>query len=66
MDKIDQLHDLRVYQFATRMKRIGNAAVRRAQEENHRLGLPNVFSRNGIIYYEMPDGRITTESPFGK
>ncbi|MBC7923358.1 MAG: hypothetical protein H7Z75_19955 [Ferruginibacter sp.] len=63
MDKTDQL-DLQVYQFATQMKRIGNAAVRRAREENRRLGLPNVFSRNGIIYYEMPDGRITTESPF--
>ena len=38
--------------------RIGNRAVRRAQEENHRLGLPNIYSRNGKIIYEMPDGEI--------
>ncbi|MDQ3374962.1 MAG: hypothetical protein M3521_13885 [Acidobacteriota bacterium] len=38
--------------------RIGNRAVRQAQEENHRLGLPNINSRNGKIIYEMPDGEI--------
>jgi hypothetical protein len=38
--------------------RIGNRAVRQAQEENHRLGLPNIYSRNGKIIYEMPDGEI--------
>ena len=38
--------------------RIGNRAVREAQAENHRLGLPNIYSRNGKIIYEMPDGEI--------
>ncbi len=38
--------------------RIGNRAVRQAQEENHRLGLPNIYSRNGKIVYEMPNGEI--------
>ncbi|MEJ7700830.1 MAG: hypothetical protein WKF71_14450 [Pyrinomonadaceae bacterium] len=38
--------------------RIGNRAVRQAQEENHRLGLPNINSRNGKIIYEMPNGEI--------
>lgn len=38
--------------------RIGNRAVRQAQEENHRLGLPNINSRNGKIIYEMPKGEI--------
>jgi len=38
--------------------RIGNRAVRQAQEENHHLGLPNINSRNGKIIYEMPDGEI--------
>ena len=38
--------------------RIGNRAVRQAQEENHRLGLPNIYWRNGRIIYEMPDGEI--------
>lgn len=45
-------------------QRIGNRAVKKAQEENRRLGLPNTFSRNGVNYYELPDGTITTESPW--
>ena len=37
---------------------IGNRGVREAQAENHRLGLPNIYSLSGKIIYEMPDGEI--------
>lgn len=43
--------------------KIGSRAMDKAQEENRRMGLPNVFSRNGKIYYELPDGTITTKPP---
>ncbi|MDQ3748919.1 MAG: hypothetical protein M3367_07900 [Acidobacteriota bacterium] len=46
------------YEQMMEIIRIGNRAVRQAQEENHRLGLPNIYSRNGKIIYEMPDGEI--------
>lgn len=46
------------YEQTMEIIRIGNAAVREAQAENHRLGLPNIYSRNGRIIYEMPDGEI--------
>jgi len=46
------------YQRMAEFVRIGNRAVRQAQEENHRLGLPNIYSRNGRIIYEMPNGEI--------
>ncbi len=46
------------YERMAEFVRIGNRAVREAQEENHRLGLPNIYSRNGKIIYEMPDGEI--------
>lgn len=46
------------YKKALEFQRIGNRAVREAQAENHRLGLPNIYSRNGKIIYEMPDGEI--------
>jgi len=46
------------YRRTAEIIRIGNRAVREAQEENHRLGLPNIYSRNGQIVYEMPDGAI--------
>lgn len=46
------------YRRMAEFVRIGNRAVREAQEENHRLGLPNIFWRNGRIVYEMPNGEI--------
>jgi len=46
------------YEKALEYQRIGNRAVRQAQEENHRLGLPNIYWRNGKIIYEMPNGEI--------
>jgi hypothetical protein len=46
------------YQRMAEFVRIGNRAVRQAQEENHRLGLPNVYWRSGRIVYEMPNGEI--------
>lgn len=46
------------------IQRIGNEAVRRAQESLRAKGIPLCFSRNGRIYYEMPDGSIQTENPY--
>lgn len=46
------------------LKRIGTQAAREAQEENRRLGIPNAYSRNGTLYFELPDGMITQEDPF--
>ena len=46
------------YEKALEYQRIGNRGARQAREENHRLGLPNIYSRNGVIIYEMPDGEI--------
>ncbi len=46
------------YEQALEFQRIGNIAVRKAQEENRRLGIPNVYGRDGKIYYEMPNGEI--------
>jgi hypothetical protein len=46
------------------LKQIGTQSARKAQEENRRLGIPNVYSRNGTLYFELPDGMITQEDPF--
>ena len=37
--------NLETYQWMAEVIRIGNRAVHQAQEENHRLGLPNIYSR---------------------
>lgn len=56
--------DKETYQQALEFERIGNRAVRKAQEESRRLGVPNVYSFNGIVHYERPDGTLTTEDPY--
>lgn len=49
--------------FAAEIIRLGNRGVRKAQEENRRLGIPNVYFKNGRIYYQLPNGEITTKEP---
>ena len=44
--------------------RIGNIAVREAQEKSRRMGVPNVYCYHGVIYYELPDGSLSTEDPY--
>lgn len=44
--------DKELYEQAIEFERIGNRAVRKAQEESRRLGVPNVYSINGVLYYE--------------
>lgn len=56
--------DIQLYLQAAEFKRIGNLAVHKALEENRRLGIPSVFSRNDQIYYELPNGEITKDDPF--
>jgi hypothetical protein len=55
---------LETYLRGVEFERIGNLAVRAAQEENRRLGIPNVYSINGIIYYELPNGELSREDPY--
>lgn len=45
--------------------RIMHSAVSKAQAENRRLGIPNVYVINGIRYFELPDGEITRTPPPG-
>lgn len=49
--------------LADEIIRAGNRAVLKAQEENRRLGIPNVYCRDGVIYYQLPNGEITTREP---
>ena len=52
------------YELTLKIARIGSRALREAHEENHRQSLPNIFTRNKKLYFEMPNGTITTENPF--
>ena len=46
------------------IQQIGNNAVREAQHKSLENGIPNIYSKNGTIYFQLPDGTITMENPF--
>jgi len=58
----------RTQQRASEYLRVMRLAVEEAQAESRRLGVPNVYTINGRIYYELPDGELTLTPPpgFGK
>jgi len=66
MMEVNKLDDIELYQEAFEIQQIGNEAIERVIKENKEKGIPIVFSKDGVIYYELPHGEITTESPFEK
>ena len=57
------LNDLETFQKTDELIRIFRSAVRKAQAESRRLGVANVYSFNGQLYYELPNGDFTREAP---
>lgn len=55
---------LKTHEKAAELMRIANRAVRRAQEESRQKGVPNVYSINGILYYELPNGELSRSDPY--
>jgi len=48
------------------IQKIGNDAVRQAQRKSLENGIPNVYSKNDVLYFQLPDGTITMDDPFEK
>jgi uncharacterized protein (DUF433 family) len=55
---------LETYRIADEWMRIANRAVRRAQEESRAVGVPNVYSIGGVLYYELPNGELSRQDPY--
>jgi hypothetical protein len=53
------------YESFLKMTNIFQKAVRNAQKKHREMGIPNVYSKNGKIVWELPDGSVTTERPKG-
>ena len=51
------------YKFRDMVLRIGKRAVKEAQARSLKNGVPNVYSRNGKPYFELPSGEITSVVP---
>lgn len=60
----DKLDSVDIHKQTLEFLRIGNRAVKRAQEENRKKGIPNVYDINGHRYYELPNGELTKEDPY--
>jgi hypothetical protein len=55
---------LATYERIQELIRIGNRAVHAAQEENRQREVPNVYSINGILYWELPNGELSRTDPY--
>ncbi len=44
--------------------RLGSIAVDDAQNDSRRLGVPNVYSINGRLYYETSTGELSATDPY--
>ena len=51
------------YKFRDMILKIGKKAIKEAQEKSLANGVPNVYRRNGVAYFQMPDGEITSKVP---
>lgn len=60
---VKKIDDDSLYLEIREFERIGNEAVMKAKEENKRFGIPEFFSKNGVIYYVLENGELTTERP---
>lgn len=59
-----KVFDAEFYHESKEILRIGNHAVRLAQQESRELGVPNVYCFNGHIYYELQNGDLTLNDPY--
>jgi len=49
--------------FENLVLKIAAKATKTAQQDNLKKGIANVYSKNGQIYFQLPDGTITQEEP---
>jgi hypothetical protein len=59
-----ELQNLETFRRTDELLRTFRTAVRKAQEESRRLGVPNVYWINGRRYFELPNGELTETDPW--
>ena len=59
-----RLLDIDTYERIDDFLRVATFAVAKAQEDSRQKGVPNVYSINGRIYFELPSGELSTIDPF--
>jgi len=51
---------------AAELMDIARRGVQNAIEESRRMGVPNVYSIDGVLYWELANGELTKEDPYSK
>lgn len=51
------------YQLRDFILKSGNYSVKKVQENSLKKGIPNVYSKNEMLYYELPNGEMTSKVP---
>lgn len=57
---------LKLLESALEIQETMRAAVKKAQEEGWRLGVPFTYKINGQNYVELPNGELVLENPLNK
>lgn len=63
MKEVEKLANDDLYLELRNILRIANQAASKAKAENLKYGIPKIFYRKGILYYELENGVITTQRP---
>lgn len=63
MREVEKLQNSELYLEMRNILRIANQAAMKAKIENKKYGIPKIFSRNNILYFEFENGQITTQRP---
>lgn len=50
-------------ELAKDILKVASKAVKEAQKKSLENGVSNVYSKNGQIYFQLPNGTITQELP---
>lgn len=50
-------------QLAREILKVASKSVKEAQKKSLENGIPNVYSKNGRVYFQLPDGTITQGTP---
>ena len=62
METMTKVRSTDIKEAAT-IAKIGKRAVAAVKSENREKGIPIVFSEDGTVFYELPDGTVTSKSP---
>lgn len=63
MREVEKLDNDDLYIELRNILQIANRAASKAKLDNKKCGIPKIFTRNGILYFELEDGQITTRRP---